>query len=264
MWGTSWGSSSQPRGRELQELWHTTCGLLLRADCLCCGRLVSAESDVEAAGAAVGNELCAECGAALHAPWSRVDPPISPVPVFAAGSYGGPQRALILSMKEHLRPAAFVVASRVLEAGVSHLAGQGVIPDPRWGRVVLVPAPSRRHAARKRGGDIVSRICHAAAARSEGIDVVDVAHMSESAQDSVGLNRAERRANVSANIRANPAAARHLENLVNHPAKNSVRSSVRVIIVDDVCTTGATIAQFATVLRAHGVPVSAALVLAAA
>ena len=94
------------------------------------------------------------------------------------------------------------------------------------------------------------------AERNAGVQVFDVAYMQESARDSVGLNRAERRANVSANIRVLRPAVRELLRVSSE--------SARVVIVDDVCTTGATIAQFATVLRANGVTVAAALVLASA
>lgn len=238
------------------ELWQAAAGLLLRADCLCCGRLVGLDSDLHSAGAAVHGQLCEDCGAELQQQWVRADPPVLAVPVFAAGAYGGVRRALILAMKERLRPAAFVVAARVLEAGIIHLAGRAVVPDPRWGEVVLVPAPSRRQAARRRGGDVVSRMCHLVAERNAGVRVFDVAYMQESARDSVGLNRAERRANVSANIRVLRPVMRELLRVSGE--------SARVVIVDDVCTTGATIVQFATVLRANGVTVAAALVLASA
>ena len=263
--GSISGARSGGFGDSARQLARAASGLVWRADCLCCGRVVSPETELPAAGWGVGDQLCADCGAQLQRPWVREEPPVSVLPVFAAGTYGGPRRALIIALKERLRPMAFHVAARVLEAGVMHMVRQGSVPDPRWGQVVLLPAPSRRHAARARGGDVVSRICHLVAARHPGIAVVDVAYLDDVAADSVGLNRAQRRANVSANLRVDKTELQNLRRLLRaEPQAGAWRLPTQVLIVDDVCTTGATLSQFASVLRGRGVVVTAALVLAAA
>lgn len=159
---------------------------------------------------------------------------------------------LILSAKERLRPAAIEVAGRVLAAGILHVSGLGLVPDPRLGRVVLVPAPTRQSAARQRGGDIVTRFCQAAAALYPGVEVCPVGWLDEASVDSVGLGRHQRRENVARGIRCDPVAVGQL------------RGVREVVIVDDVCTTGATTAQFALALSAHGVHPQLALVLAGA
>ena len=241
-------------GDKVGELLSTAVGLLWRGDCICCGRVIGRETGVAAAGAAVAGQLCQECGWELQRPWTRIQPPVSVVPVFAAGSYGGVRRALILSMKEHLRPVAVRVAARVLQAGLLHVAGLGVVPDPRLSPVVLLPAPSRRQSARARGGDLVTRMCEGLAQRWEHVSVVQVAYLDDRARDSVGLGRAERRANVAANVRLDPRAVQ----LVRE------RRAARVLVVDDVCTTGATSAQFTLALRAAGIEPLAVLVLGAA
>lgn len=214
-------------------------GLVWRADCVCCG-------------AVTGGQLCEACGLQLMERWQRWQPRVAVVPVFAAGVYGGARRMLILSAKERLRPAAIDVAGRVLAAGILHVSGLGLVPDPRLGRVVLVPAPTRKSAARKRGGDIVTRFCHAAAALYPGVEVHPVAWLSEASVDSVGLDRNQRRENVASSIRFDPSAVGRL------------RGVGEVVIVDDVCTTGATTAQFALALTARGVRPRLALVLAGA
>lgn len=157
---------------------------------------------------------------------------------------------LILSAKERLRPAAIDVAGRVLAAGILHVSGLGLVSDPRLGRVVLVPAPTRRSAARKRGGDIVARFCHVAAALYPGVEVHPVAWLSETSVDSVGLNRHQRRENVASSI------------LFDSAAVGRLRGVGEVVIVDDVCTTGATTAQFALALAVRGVRPRLTLVLA--
>ncbi|QFQ02950.1 hypothetical protein CUROG_08010 [Corynebacterium urogenitale] len=236
------------------EMLSAAVGLLWRGDCICCGRMVSRETGVLAAGSAVGPQLCQDCGWELQGSWTRVSPPVSVVPVYAAGSYGGVHRALILAMKEHLRPAALKIGARVVESGMLQLAAAGVVGDPRWTTVVLLPAPSRRKAARARGGDLVSRLCALVAHRWQRVHAIDVAYLEDSARDSVGLGRAERRANIAAHI--------HLE----HRALQRVRElrDATVVVIDDVCTTGATSAQFTLALRAAGIAPSAVLVLGAA
>lgn len=214
-------------------------GLVWRADCVCCGKPTN-------------KQLCEECGLQLMQSWQRWQPRVALVPVFAAGVYGGARRMLILSAKERLRPAAIDVAGRVLAAGILHVSGLGLVPDPRLGRVVLVPAPTRRSAARQRGGDIVTRFCRAAAALYPGVEVYPVAWLSEESVDSVGLDRHQRRENIAGKILFDPTAIGRL------------RGMGEVVIVDDVCTTGATTAQFALALAARGVRPRLALVLAGA
>lgn len=251
------------------ELWDAAVGLVWRADCVCCGRLVGGDSPLRAAGVGVKNQLCEDCGLELQRPWLAVHPAVEVAPVYAAGAYGGALRALVLSLKSHLRPAARDVAARVLEAGIFTLAVRGVVVDPRWGSLVLVPAPSRSKSARERGGDVVSRVCHALRDRHpDAIRVCDVGHLSDSAEDSVGLSKAERKENVAQNIRLDARAVQRLRRETKeakrgrHPKKGE--GAVSIIVVDDVCTTGATSAQFSLALRATGVRVDAVLVLAAA
>ncbi|MFE0024621.1 hypothetical protein [Amycolatopsis sp. NPDC059021] len=120
--------------------------------------------------------------------------------------------------------------------------------------VCLVPAPSRRSASRLRGGPHVRRLAEAAAAllaaRGVPAAVAPALRLAGGAKDAVGLNRAERLANLEGRLRFVPAG--------RPPPR------LPVVVLDDVVTSGATAAACARVLRGHGVEVVAVLALLAA
>jgi predicted amidophosphoribosyltransferase len=187
---------------------------------------------------------CAGCGAP-DTPWCAVcAPQVGPAravpvpggpPVVAAGAYSGPLRTALLRYKERgrrdlARPLAGVLAP--------------LLPPRRAGvPLALVPAPSRPAAARARGGDHVLRLCRALAAHRPEVTVHPVLALSRWARDSVGLGPAERAANLAAHlrVRATPPP--------------------RVLLVDDVATTGATLLTCRAVLADAGTDVLGGVVL---
>ena len=90
-----------------------------------------------------------------------------------------------------------VPLAAALSEGLGRLIAWGVIELP----VHLVPAPTRRSAARRRGGDPVSRIATAAAARRTGLTVTAALRMRALTHDSVGLSTAARQRNISGRVR---------------------------------------------------------------
>jgi predicted amidophosphoribosyltransferase len=115
-----------------------------------------------------------------------------------------------------------------------------------------VPAPSRRAAARSRGGDPVTTMARAAAAYTArcglATGVAPCLLTAGAARDSVGLVAAARAANLAGRVRWRPAAA--------PPA------GATVLLLDDVLTTGATAGAACRVLRGAGLAVDGVLVLA--
>jgi hypothetical protein len=105
------------------------------------------------------------CADQPHVITPRADPG---VPVFALGRYAGARRNAIVAVKEHGRRDLVVSLARPLALGIHHLIEWGVAAVP----LTVVPAPTRRSAARRRGGDPITRI---AAAVDSHLPVVEKA-----------------------------------------------------------------------------------------
>ncbi|MBU3751457.1 MAG: ComF family protein, partial [Mycobacterium sp.] len=130
---------------------------------------------------------CGACAAALRVHTDQpevVTPRIDPgVPVFSLGRYAGPRRQGIVAVKEHGRRDLVDPLARTLAVGIHRLLSWGVLALP----VSVVPAPTRRASARRRGGDPVARIAAAATAAHPDIAVVPALRTVGLARDSVGL-----------------------------------------------------------------------------
>ncbi|PBJ30109.1 phosphoribosyltransferase, partial [Mycobacterium avium subsp. hominissuis] len=81
----------------------------------------------------------------------RVDPG---VPVFALGRYANTRRRALLALKEHGRADLVAPLAGALAVAVHRLLCWGIVATP----LIVVPAPTRRSAARRRGGDPVTRL----------------------------------------------------------------------------------------------------------
>ena len=171
-----------------------------------------------------------------------VNPRIDPqVPVFALGRYAGARRQAILAMKERGRGDLVAPLACTVAVGVHRLLVWGMLETP----LTIVPAPTRRWAARRRGGDPVTKVAVAAVGGHPEISVVRALRMRALARDSVGLTTSARERNVVGRVLLSGAPPR-----------------TEVVVVDDVVTTGATARESVRVLQSAGTRVAAVLTIA--
>lgn len=200
--------------------------LLLPRACVGCGRY--------------GTVWCSDCLAVELDPILHCPDPCPPgLPRLAASAtYSGSVRCAILAAKERDRREL----DRLLGAMLASAVAQLMISDPTWsarsGPLWLVPVPASAAALRERGRDHVSDWTRWALRRLNGSDVgarqMPALRRTSAGLDSVGLDAGQR----AANLRGAFAVAR-----IGAPPPGT-----RVIIVDDIVTTGATLVEASTSL----------------
>ncbi|MGW7329221.1 ComF family protein [Streptomyces sp. NPDC054840] len=237
----------------MREWWKELAGLVLPVDCAGCG--------------AVRVLVCAECRDALS---GAGEGPVRPSPrpaglpvVRAAAVYEGGVRSILLAHKERgALPLAGVLGAAlgaaVLGSGSGGAAGLGG-PAGRPGGagvVVLVPVPSARRQVRARGHDPARRIALAAAGRLRraGVParVAPVLGLRRAVADQAGLGARQRRENLAGAL------------AVRRGARGCLSAGSRIVLVDDLITTGATLAEAARAVRAAGLVTGPGAVLRAA
>lgn len=192
---------------------------------------------------------CGRCAAELavrpdrpHLICPRTDPG---VPVFTLGRYAGMRRRAIVAVKEHGRADLVAPLATALATGVHRLLAWRVVEAP----LALVPAPTRRLAARRRGGDPVTRMA-AAAGEHPDVTVIPVLRMAALVRDSVGLGAAARQRNIAGRV------------VLRRSRLAELGAAAEVLVVDDIVTTGATARESVRVLQSAGARVAGVLVLA--
>lgn len=237
--------------------------------------------------------LCGGCGGVLgDAVPQRVRPSAAPAGlprVYGALPYAGEVRGLLITHKERGALPLAVPLGKVLAAVVrtayggeaEQPAGEGPgrgagrrgagphagsdaevgeevavsgMGGRRWPALVtLVPVPSARRAVAARGHDPVRRLALAAARelRRAGLPAraLAVLRHRRAVEDQAGLNAGQRLANLRGSLELVPGAHRLL-------------AGGQTVVVDDLITTGASLAEAARTVRARGQYVAAGAVVA--
>lgn len=233
--------------RTVREWWADLTDLVLPAECGGCG--------------SAREVLCPRCRTALSGdPPCRVrpdpEPPGLPA-VHAAAPYADEVRAALLAHKERgvlalAAPLGAALAGAVragLREAWTATGGAGA-PDGGGirrvrGPVLLVPVPSARGAVRTRGHDPARRIALVAAGelRRTGVParVSAVLRQRYAVADQSGLDARRRLANLAGALAVAPGGGGLLRGAV-------------VVLVDDLMTTGASLAEAARAVRAARTP----------
>jgi ComF family protein len=178
--------------------------------------------------------LCLACRADLR--WLDAESvELAGVEVWAPVAYDGPARALVGGLK--FRGAAGLAAT--MAAQIAANAPSGLLDPP----VALVPVPLHPRRGRARGFNQAELIA-TALGRRVGLPVADCLRRRGVQTRQVGRGRAERLGGIGATIELAPGR----------------RAPERALIVDDVATTGASLAACAAALRAGGAHACAAVV----
>ncbi|MEV1246860.1 phosphoribosyltransferase family protein [Nonomuraea sp. NPDC049750] len=177
---------------------------------------------------------------------------------WSAADYTGAVREAIVAYKERgqttlARPLATALAFTACHA-LAYTAGHAVADRPATPvAVAVVPVPSARRALRARGHDPVGRLAALAvrqlAAFGHRAELWPALGQARQVGDQAGLSATQRAANLAASLRVTPAA--------------QARPAASVLLVDDIVTTGSTLAEAARTLRVHGVDVLLAVTVAA-
>lgn len=213
--------------------WREIAGLVLPVACGGCGR--------------PRTELCPRCRDELAGPGPRR---VRPVPepgglpvVHASAPYAGSVRSVLLAHKERGALSLAGPLGSALAGAVEAAAGRCDASGP--GPLLLVPVPSSRRSVRARGHDPTRRIALAAAgrlrSRGRAARVIPVLRQRRSVADQSGLGARGRFANLAGALEVVSGGARLME-------------GGRVVLVDDLMTTGASLTEAARALSAVHLP----------
>lgn len=171
--------------------------------------------------------LCGACRVSLRPELVRRQ--LGSITVWSGLHFEGVPARVVRALKEDSRTGLARDLAPALGAAVDRLGGGS-----------LVPIPTSRASFRRRGFRVAELV-----ARRAGLPSERLLHHGRQTADQRGLDLAGRRANVAQSLIARDAASR------------------RVIVLDDVLTTGATIEEAVRALTAGGAHVIGAVTIAA-
>ncbi|MEA2348273.1 MAG: hypothetical protein QOG62_2060 [Thermoleophilaceae bacterium] len=208
-------SALGPDHRAMRPRWtEPLVALLAPPLCVSCG-----------AHAGPAEPFCRACRVGLA--WlDQCQAPVAGVPAWAPVAYAGPARALVGSLKfRGARPAAAAMASQIAAA----------VPADWLQGMALVPVPLHPARLRSRGYNQAALIAQQLSVAS-GLAVADCLVRDGPATTQVGRDRTRRATGIFGRV--------HVRRGTTVPPA--------VLLVDDVITTGATVAACSDALRSAG------------
>ena len=224
-------------------------------------RLSGALADIVALGAPCtcsgcgrpGPAVCVECERFLHGAARMHHPSPTPsgwIPAHVVADYDGTTRAVLTAWKEHGRRDVSAHLARPLARAITAAvtAIEARSGPTSSAEIAVVPIPASSAARRRRGEDAWERVVRQAMQQcttSARLRLVRALGLVRQPHDQAGLTASERRENLAGALTC-----------VEAPG-------CRVIVVDDIITTGATLAEAARALREAGVDAARAAAIAA-
>lgn len=223
------------------DLAAAAADLLLASSCVGCDR--------------PGSALCLRCMSALqevpYVAWPTPRPAGLPRP-YAVAAYDGAVKAAIIAHKEHAVLSLAKPLGRALALSV--MAAVAAPDGPVTGPVVLLWPPTTAARVRTRGHDPLARLVQACrrSLRASGIPTVaaPILERARDVADQAGLSAADRATNLEGAFRVRSRSRRAL-------------AGRRLVVVDDVLTTGSTAVDAVRALVSCGAEVPAVAVIAA-
>lgn len=212
-----------------------------------------------------GRGLCPACRAVIESgevrPVPRTGPEAGPQ-TWTAGEYDEVMQGVLLGLKERQMLGLLEPLGRRLTLATAALL-LAVEPDVP---VILVPVPSLPSVERSRGLDVTGalarRVVRGLARQGLSVHTSAALRHRRRVADQAGLNRRERAENLAGSLQAQVLGGRALG--FGSTGRSGRRSRVlpAAVVLDDVTTTGATVAEAQRALLAAGVEVLGAAVIA--
>jgi predicted amidophosphoribosyltransferase len=196
--------------------------------------------------------LCERCALALQPDVRRrvVAAPGGAVDVWSGLVFDGVAARVLRAIKEDGRTGLAAALAPPLAAALDRAGAAGCL---------VVPMPTSRAAYRRRGYRVPELLLRRAGRPGRRL----LRHARRTA-DQRGLDRDARRRNVAHSMVATMSAMPSLRGTIPEESEHAAsRAPLRVVVFDDVVTTGASLAEAVRALRAAGIEVVAAVALAA-
>ena len=225
--------------------------------------------------------LCAACICALAGPARRVEagaPRLDRMsqapllPVWALAPYAGPVRSIIVAWKDRGRHDLTPILGALVALAATEIAlsvRESIIcltgkPLPEHGSITVVPVPSSAAARRRRGREPVPELANYVAdgitRAGWGANAVALLAQRSGVRDQVGLSGRARAANLNRGVVVRADVLRRLRWDGGGRSQESRRVCV---LVDDIVTTGASLAAAEVALAREGLTPVGAITLAA-